>query len=388
MLKHTTLSRLVLACTIAAALAACGGGGGSSGNPSGSLRLALTDAPACGFDAVHVTVQKVRIHQSSSANENEAGWTDIALTPPKRINLLTLTNGVLEELGQTSLAAGKYEQIRLVLATNDTANPLANAVTPTGQTETALTTPSGQTSGWKLKANIDVAAGKLADVVLDFDACKSVVSAGNSGKYQLKPVVSVIPRYASGMNGFVSTTLAAEGVTVSLQQGGRAIKSTVPDSTGRFVLAPVAPGSYTLVLAAPKRTTLVVTGVTVTADTVGSLNAIAAPLTSVSSPSGTVSGSTPLDSQVRLTQALTGGTVIEVASAQADATGHYSLQAATAAPLVAPYVAAPSALVFAADAAAAGKYSASASLVGYPDKTTVLAPLTAGGSLTANFTFP
>ena len=55
-----------------AALSACGGGGGSASG-DGTLRLALTDAPACGFDTVHVTVQKVRVHQSANAGENDAG---------------------------------------------------------------------------------------------------------------------------------------------------------------------------------------------------------------------------------------------------------------------------------------------------------------------------
>jgi hypothetical protein len=46
---------------IATTLVACGGGGGGSSTPTttastGTLSVALTDAPACGFDAVNVTV--------------------------------------------------------------------------------------------------------------------------------------------------------------------------------------------------------------------------------------------------------------------------------------------------------------------------------------------
>ena len=66
----TLITRLSLATTAlcsAAALLACGGGGGGAGNPApplpsmGTLSAALTDAPACGFDAVNVTVSKVRV---------------------------------------------------------------------------------------------------------------------------------------------------------------------------------------------------------------------------------------------------------------------------------------------------------------------------------------
>jgi len=94
-----------------AVLAACGGGGGgdSAGTPSagtGSLRVALTDAPSCGYDHVYITIEKVRVHQSSTAADADAGWTELALSPARRIDLLDLTNGVLEELGTMPLPAG------------------------------------------------------------------------------------------------------------------------------------------------------------------------------------------------------------------------------------------------------------------------------------------
>ena len=106
--------------------------GSGSGTGTGTLRLALTDMPDCGYDAVHVTVQKVRVHKSQSAGDGDAGWSEVVLQPPQRIDLLTLTNGVLYELGQTALPAGKYTQMRLMLAANDNASPRANAVTPSG----------------------------------------------------------------------------------------------------------------------------------------------------------------------------------------------------------------------------------------------------------------
>ena len=85
-------------------LAGCGGGGGDSGG-SGTLGVSLTDSPSCGFDAVNVTVIKVRVHQSSSAPDNDAGWTDITLNPAQKIDLLSLNNGVLFNLGETRCPA-------------------------------------------------------------------------------------------------------------------------------------------------------------------------------------------------------------------------------------------------------------------------------------------
>ncbi|MDD5334345.1 MAG: DUF4382 domain-containing protein [Rhodoferax sp.] len=387
-LKHL---HLALGGLLVAGLAACGGGGGSA--DSGTLRLALTDAPACGYDAVKVTVQKVRVHQSASAGDADAGWSEVVLNPARRVDLLTLTNGVLEELGQTPLPTGKYTQLRLVLADNSAANPLANSVTPSGGSEVELKTPSGQQSGVKANIDIDIAANKMADFVLDFDACKSVVTAGNSGQYLLKPVVSVIPRYISGVVGFVATALANGNTSVSLQQNGVVVKATTPYSSGvdigKFLLQPVAPGSYTLVLTAPGRSTAVVTGVTVVAESVTPVNAIGTPLNPAASASGTVTGTAPADTLVRALQPLTGGPTVEVAGRLVDAsTGVYTYPLAVGAPLVAPYVALPGVLLFAADTAVAGKYTLNASLTGFAAKTAVLGTLSSGATITSNFTFP
>jgi len=381
--------KLALGGLLVAGLAACGGGGSSA--DSGTFRLALTDAPACGYDAVNLTVQKVRVHQSSSASDADSGWSEIVLSPARRVNLLALTNGVLDELGQTPLPTGKYTQLRLILADNSGATPLANSVVLTSdKTEVALKTPSGQQSGVKTNIDIDIAANKMADFVLDFNACKSVVVAGNSGQYLLKPVVSVIPRYISGVTGYVDATTLANGSTsLSVQQGGAVIKATTPDSSGKFMLQPVAPGSYTLVMTAPGRATAVVTNVVVAAETVTSVNASGTAFNPPVASSGTVAGSAPADTLVRVLQPLTAGPTVEVAGRFVDAsTGSYSYPLVVSAPLVAPYVAAPGVLVFTPDTAAAGKYTLSAHLSGFSDKTTVLGTLASGATITTNFLFP
>src|ERR1043166_7879498 len=112
---------------VAAPISACGGGGGSSSD-TGTLQVSLTDAPACGYDHVWVDVQKLRVHQSSSASDTDGGWSEITVN--QRIDLLTLTNGVLQTLGQVPLQPGKYQQMRLLLNGN-------NTVVPTGGSETA-----------------------------------------------------------------------------------------------------------------------------------------------------------------------------------------------------------------------------------------------------------
>lgn len=370
----------------AATLAACGGGGGGGGG-TGTLRVAMTDAPSCGYDHVYITVEKVRVHTSATAEDSAGGWQEIVLSPARRIDLLDLTNGVLEELGSTPLPAGNYQQVRLVLASNTGNNQLANAVDLTGDGEgpIALTTPSAAQSGLKLQAHFTVEANQLADLVLDFDACKSVVKAGKSGKYILKPVISVTKRLSTAIQGFVTTTLTLGSTTVSAQQDGTVVRSTVPDSSGKFVLAFLPEGSYDVVVTSEGRATAVITGVPVTISAglttvTGTVSAIVPPLSSMANVTGTTSVTTGTgtatvstlvtDATVSALQTLTGGPTILVDSTQVDAElATYLLRLPTDAPIKSAYsTSGPS---FTADTDVAGEYTlrASSPTVGLPDVT-------------------
>ena len=117
---------------------ACGSSGDNGGAAPGSLSVSLTDAPACGFDQVNVTVSKVRVHQSSSADDTAAGWTDITVNPPRKINLLDFNDPTqpihVQPLGLSPLEAGHYTQLRLVLIPNSGSSPLANSIVLSGTT--------------------------------------------------------------------------------------------------------------------------------------------------------------------------------------------------------------------------------------------------------------
>ncbi len=373
------------AAVLTTALAAgCGGGGGGGGAPApGTLGVSLTDAPACGYDAVNVTVVKVRVHQSSSASENDAGWTDITLNPPRKINLLNLMNGVLENLGETPLAAGHYTQVRLVLDPN-TALGLANSVVPTGSTETALVTPSAVQSGIKLINQFQVEAGKRVDLVLDFDACRSVVRRGN-GTYALKPVVRVIPTALSGISGFLDMTgLLDSGVTVTAQQNGEIRQSTAPSTTtGEFFLARLEPGNYDVVISANNRATAVITGVPVPGPTanIAAVSDAGARITLATSGTANASGDvastitpeSPIAATVAAKQTLgTAGPTVTVGFTVVDdlAPGPYALTLPTGAPKLGAFGTLP--ITFADQAGVAGKYTLVASAPGYtPDSADV-----------------
>ncbi|WMY10835.1 DUF4382 domain-containing protein [Paraburkholderia phenoliruptrix] len=338
----TLFKTLTCALALPLALAACGGGGGDGGSPStGTLRVQMTDAPACGFDHVYVTVNKVRVNMNAQAGDGDSGWSDIALTTPQRIDLLSLTNGVLADLGQTALPAGQYQQVRLVLAQNQ-GNSLANSVVPTGGSEHALDTPSAAQSGYKIIRPFTVQANTLVDLVLDFNACKSIVQKGN-GSYSLKPVVTATPTVVSGtISGYLAP--AEAGAAVFAEQNGNIIKGTVADSSGHFVLTPLEQSStsdnYDVVIVQNNVATGVVRSVpvVVNASTVVSTSAapIALPASTIHVASGTV---VPVSAQAILRALQTvSGVNYEITSSNANLdTGAYSLSLPAAAPLVGTY---------------------------------------------------
>jgi len=392
---NKTIQQTMLAAMSAlalAALTACGGGGGGYGGGStsgstGTLGVSLTDAPSCGFDAVNVTVTKVRVNQSASASDTDAGWTDITLNPAQKINLLTLTNGTLLALGQTSLGAGHYSQLRLVLDPN-TGNGLANSVVVSGTTtEVSLDTPSAVQSGIKLTNEFDVAAGQRVDLVMDFDACKSIVTKGN-GKYALKPVVKVVPTQLNGIGGFVATSLLGSHVMVSAQQNGAIVSATTPDATtGEFSLTRLPLGNYDVVVTADSHAAAVVGAVPVTSSSaILPISTSAAPITLPASTTGSFSGTVTFNPALSATsttaayvaakQSFVSGPTVTIQYQGVNLTdGSYTVSKL---PLTAPQYAAYSATLPLSFSAAAtvmpgvGKYAAEASSSGY---TTVSVPV-------------
>jgi hypothetical protein len=338
-------------------LAGCGGSGDGGSPQAGVLGVSLTDAPACGFEEVNVTVSKVRVHQSNSADDKAAGWTDITLNPARTINLLNLNdptqpNFALDSLGETPLAAGHYTQVRLVLVDNNGNSSTANWVVLEGQdpgvigNRIPLVTPSAVQSGIKLIHQFDVGSGQRVDLVLDFDACHSIVRTGN-GKYLLKPVIKVVPFVLNGIDGFVDTNLLGNHVVVSAQVNGEIVRATVPNTNlapnpnrGKFFLARLTPGvTYDVVITADSHATAVISGVPVSTSTsITTISTSGAPIPLNASTTHSIGGTVTLNPAtdeptvfVAAKQTLDGGPTVTVKSLPAtlltvnpgDPTGDY-----------------------------------------------------------------
>jgi len=188
----------------------------------------LTDAPS-GYDAVNVEILYLEANLGN-------GWVEFPAENPGIYNLLQFSNGnTLLLIGDTPVAPAVMTELRLILGTN-------NSVVVDGISY-ELQTPSGQTSGYKIKMDPQpLEPGGLYRLVIDFDVSESVHQTGN-GKYMLKPVI----------RGYLETAIGGIAGTIIPSVGAYYIEATnttdtsgtfINPVTGEFLLVTVMPGTY------------------------------------------------------------------------------------------------------------------------------------------------
>lgn len=209
-----------------------------SGNEeTGTFKVFLTDAPA-NYESVFIDIREVRIHRSNSANEEDDGWITVQ-RDPMTVDLMELTNGNFEILGDIELESGRYSQLRLTLGNQ-------NEVVIDGE-RYPLTTPSAQQSGLKLQINADIESGSIYTLLLDFDASRSVIKTGASDNYILKPVITGSRLEQSGqIAGTVEPANALPWVYAIV--GSDTLRSTKSDPNGDFLLIGLPNQSYSITL--------------------------------------------------------------------------------------------------------------------------------------------
>ncbi len=136
-----------------------------------TLSLFLTDAPA-EYEAVWVTVGPI-------AAQAEGSWLVLS-EQIARVNLLELQDGVLENLGNVEVSVGHIDRLHLMVQTAE--------VVVGGEMHPATISLNGQL-GVEVPMNARLAAGSDYELVLDFDAKKSLTKTGSG--YVMTPAVDV-----------------------------------------------------------------------------------------------------------------------------------------------------------------------------------------------------
>ncbi len=326
---------LLLACLLVYALLidACSGGSSkttTSGMATVNVRLsdpATCQAPTGPFSHVYVTITDVQANVSSTAGSNDSGWVD--LTPnlsksPQQIDLLGQANNqcFLASLGDAQqLQAGSYQQIRIMLAANNTSvsnNACGNsancvvlasdssvhALQLSSEAQTGLKIPSGQIAG----GAFTISAGQTKDLDIDFSTCESIVQQGN-GQYRLKPVLHAgeVSTTSTSINGKVMDGVTGNPVNgtviVAVEQKDstgvdRVQRAALAGTDGSFVFCPLPSGTYDVVAVGTRSDgslyePSIITGVAV-GSTTGTVDlfAPASAALSVATLSGTVTSQT------------------------------------------------------------------------------------------------
>lgn len=204
----------------------------TSNEGKAKLAVYLTDDPG-NFDEVNVDIQDVQINLTTDA---EGGWQSLPGVAKGVYNLLDFVDNNDTLLVNADIPAGKIQQIRLVLGSNNTV--VIDGV------ETTLETPSAQQSGLKLNIHQDVQAGIVYKMILDFDASRSVVHTG-SNKYILKPVIRTSLESVGGsLRGVVVPYDSLTNVLAI--QGTDTVAGTYTGATGGYWFGGLEAGSYSL----------------------------------------------------------------------------------------------------------------------------------------------
>ncbi|WP_243372466.1 DUF4382 domain-containing protein [Geotalea sp. SG265] len=244
--KVRSLWGLALAVLLALAvsqLPGCGGGGSSP--PTGTLKVGLTDAQSDNFAHVFITIKEVRVVPAGleSAEDSDPRLPVIAtFAVPLQVDILQL-RFLQKTLGEAVLPAGNYNQVRLVLIPNE-GNNLANYVELNTGGKFALDTNSGVKSGLKVVGKINVRAGVINAIAVDFDPNTAIVITGSTPsnqKYILKPTGIRIVRLATPLPELelgTSTSFGSlTGYVSTLGNWSTATVSVVPQASSTAIAA-------------------------------------------------------------------------------------------------------------------------------------------------------
>jgi len=211
----------------------CSDSTNSNNDKMGNLSIYITDAPAA-YDSVIIIFSEISAHIDSE-------WVNVT-QEPVRVNLLDWSNGETFLVGSADVPAGKYTQIRI---------KIDSAFIGVDGTVQELTVPSGSQTGIKLGPQFTITEGSSYQLVLDFDASRSVVVNGpnNDPKgYKLKPHIRIITQAVTGSISGVVLNPDKVPFAFAIISGDTITSTIVDTSSGFFKLAFLESNIYTVVV--------------------------------------------------------------------------------------------------------------------------------------------
>jgi hypothetical protein len=220
-------------------------GSTESETATGRIRVEAFDTPPPGdLEALNLTITQVSVHDTAT------GWIVLA-EPDSTYDFLQLINGVTATLADAEVPAGKYTQMRLVVA--DT-----NEIVVGGESY-PLIVPSGTQTGVKLKLNFTVEEDQLVEIYVDFDASKAI--NWNPDPYHLHPTFKAFMKVLSvKVSGAVQDDVGdpIENALVEAVNSDDDTTSTLTDALGAYKLI-LLEGMYEISASAAGYTTADIT---------------------------------------------------------------------------------------------------------------------------------
>ncbi|WP_210514358.1 DUF4382 domain-containing protein [Hymenobacter terricola] len=231
-----------LACAALLGLAGCSKSSSEDASSS-KLEVRLMDAPG-DYRGVVLDVRQIEVHLKEENDPN--GWKTLNFSP-QAINVLDYVNGHSALLVSDDFAPGDLKEIRLILGPN-------SYVIGRDGLQYDLKTPSGQTSGVKLKLEkCTLKQRETFQLLLDFDVAKSIVERGNwhagndkKERYLLKPVIRVVAQdIHGGLRGTVTPAAALPQIlAIRATILGPDTVSTAADASGTYQIGGLPAGTY------------------------------------------------------------------------------------------------------------------------------------------------
>lgn len=234
-----------------------GGCAGLTDDAAGSNRVTvlLTDAPAAEATHLDVTFGRVDLVPEEGTG---GGVVTVYDGDPVTIDVLSLTNGTTQELGQAVEAPdGTYGQVRFIV--ESATLRFCDDAEPPACEDFDVFVPSGAQTGIKVDVEppLVLAAGANQTLIVDFDVERAIVETPpGSGNYLLKPTALRAISEAGAIAGSVVDAEGdpLEGARIEVYPAGAAqteenlVVATSSEADGSFAFIALLPGAYDLLV--------------------------------------------------------------------------------------------------------------------------------------------